>query len=75
MSNIKNQSILQKILIGKNHKSLGLKDLDMPLLFVTISLVFFGIIMITSVSLPLTSGSFSMTLSHIQKFLLLQLLH
>ena len=67
MSNIKNLSILQRILIGKNHKSLGLKDLDMPLLFVTISLVFFGIIMITSVSLPLTSGSFSMTLSHIQK--------
>ena len=67
MSNIKNQSILQRILIGKNHKSLGLKDLDMPLLFVTISLVFFGIIMITSVSLPLTSGSFSMNLSHIQK--------
>ena len=67
MSNIKNQSILQRILIGKNHKSLGLKDLDMPLLFVTMSLVFFGIIMITSVSLPLTSGSFSMTLSHIQK--------
>ena len=67
MSNIKNQSILQRILIGKNHKSLGLKDLDMPLLFVTISLVFFGIIMITSVSLPLTSGSFSMTLSHVQK--------
>ena len=67
MSNIKNQSILQRILIGKNHKSLGLKDLDMPLLFVAISLVFFGIIMITSVSLPLTSGSFSMTLSHIQK--------
>ena len=67
MSNIKNQSILQRILIGKNHKSLGFKDLDMPLLFVTISLVFFGIIMITSVSLPLTSGSFSMTLSHIQK--------
>ena len=67
MSNIKNQSILHRILIGKNHKSLGLKDLDMPLLFVTISLVFFGIIMITSVSLPLTSGSFSMTLSHIQK--------
>ena len=67
MSNIKNQSILQRILIGKNHKSLGFKDLDMPLLFVAISLVFFGIIMITSVSLPLTSGSFSMTLSHIQK--------
>ena len=67
MSNIKNQSILQRILIGKNHKSLDFKDLDMPLLFVTISLVFFGIIMITSVSLPLTSGSFSMTLSHIQK--------
>ena len=67
MSNIKNQSILQRILIGKNNKSLGFKALDMPLLFVTISLVFFGIIMITSVSLPLTSGSFSMTLSHIQK--------
>ena len=67
MSNIKNQSILQRILIGKNHKSLGLKDLEMPLLFVTISLVFFGIFMIPSVSLPLTSGSFSMTLSHIQK--------
>ena len=67
MSNIKNQSILQRILIGKNQKSLGLKDLDIPLLFVAISLVLFGIIMITSVSLPLTSGSFSMTLSHIQK--------
>ena len=67
MSNIKNQSILQRILVGKNHRSLDLNDLDMPLLFVAISLVFFGIIMITSVSLPLTSGSFSMTLSHIQK--------
>ena len=67
MPNFKNQSTLQRVFLGKHVRSLGLADIDMPMLFISTFLVFFGIIMVTSVSLPLTSGSLNMTLSHIQK--------
>ena len=67
MPKSKNQSTLQRIFLGKHDRSLSLSDVDMPMLFVSTILLFFGIVMVTSVSLPLTSGSLNMTLSHIQK--------
>ena len=67
MPKFKNQSTLQRIFLGKHDRSLGFTDIDIPMLFISTFLLFFGIVMITSVSLPLTSGSFNMTLSHIQK--------
>ena len=67
MPKFKNQSTLQRIFLGKHDRSLGFADIDIPMLFISTFLLFFGIIMVTSVSLPLTSGSLNMTLSHIQK--------
>ena len=67
MPKSKEQSLLQRVFLGKHERALGLADFDIPILLISISLVFFGIVMVTSVSLPLTSGSFSMTMSHIQK--------
>ena len=67
MPKSKGQSSLQRVFLGKHERALRLADFDIPILLISISLVFFGIVMVTSVSLPLTSGSFSMTMSHIQK--------
>lgn len=67
MPKSKEQSLLQRVFLGKHERALVLSDFDIPILLISISLVFFGIVMVTSVSLPLTSGSFSMTISHIQK--------
>ena len=67
MPKFKNQSTLQRVLLGKHDRSLGFADIDIPMLFISTFLLFFGIVMVTSVSLPLTSGSLNMTLSHIQK--------
>ena len=67
MPKFKNQSTLQRILLGKHDRALGFVDIDIPMLFISTFLLFFGIVMVTSVSLPLTSGSLNMTLSHIQK--------
>lgn len=67
MPKSKEQSLLQRVFLGKHERALVLSDFDTPILLISISLAFFGIVMVTSVSLPLTSGSFSMTISHIQK--------
>ena len=67
MPKFKNQSTLQRILLGKHDRALGFADIDIPMLFISTFLLFFGIVMVTSVSLPLTTGSLNMTLSHIQK--------
>tara|TARA_Y100000816_G_scaffold223523_1_gene168483 strand:+ start:11220 stop:12383 length:1164 start_codon:yes stop_codon:yes gene_type:complete len=67
MPKSKEQSLLQRVFLGKHERALVLSDFDIPILLISISLAFFGIVMVTSVSFPLTSGSFSMTISHIQK--------
>ena len=67
MPKSKEQSLLQRVFLGKHERALVLSDFDIPILLISISLAFFGIVMVTSVSLPLTSGSFSMTISHVQK--------
>ena len=70
MPKSREQSTVQRIFLGKHSRSLSFFDIDLPIFLISLSLVFFGIVMVASVSLPLTSGSLTMTLSHIQKILI-----
>ena len=70
MPKSREQSSLQRILLGEHSRSLSFFDIDLPIFLISLSLVFFGIVMVASVSLPLTSGSLTMTISHIQKILI-----
>ena len=70
MPKSRKQSTLQRIFLGKHSRSLSFFDIDLPIFLISLSLVFFGIVMVASVSLPLTSGSLTMTISHIQKILI-----
>ena len=67
MPNSKKQSFLQRIFLGRYERSLSFQDIDLHIFLIAISLVLFGIIMVTSVSLPMTGGSLRMTISHLQK--------
>lgn len=67
MPNSKKQSFLQRIFFGRYERSLSFQDIDLHIFLIAFSLVLFGIIMITSVSLPMTGGSLRMTISHLQK--------
>ena len=70
MPKSREQSTLQRIFLGKHSRSLSFFDIDLPIFLISLSLVFFGIVMVASVSLPLASGSLTMTISHIQKILI-----
>ena len=67
MPNSKKQSFLQRIFLGRYERSLSFQDIDLHIFLIAFSLVLFGIIMVTSVSLPMTGGSLRMTISHLQK--------
>lgn len=67
MPNSKKQSFLQRIFFGRYERSLSFQDIDLHIFLIAFSLVLFGIIMVTSVSLPMTGGSLRMTISHLQK--------
>ena len=67
MPNSKKQSFLQRIFLGRYERSLSFQDIDLHIFLIAFSLVLFGIIMVTSVSLPMTGGSLRMTTSHLQK--------
>ena len=67
MPNSKKQSFLQRIFLGRYERSLSFQDIDLHMYLIAFSLVLFGIIMVTSVSLPMTGGSLRMTTSHLQK--------
>ena len=67
MPNSKKQSFLQRVFLGKYERSLSFQDIDLHIFLIAFSLVLFGIVMVTSVSLPMTGGSLRMTLSHLQK--------
>ena len=67
MPNSKKQSFLQRVFLGKYERSLSFQDIDLHIFLIAFSLVLFGIIMVTSVSLPMTGGSLRMTISHLQK--------
>ena len=67
MPNSKKQSFLQRVFLGRYERSLSFQDIDLHIFLIAFSLVLFGIIMVTSVSLPMTGGSLRMTTSHLQK--------
>ena len=67
MPSSKKQSFLQRVFLGKYERSLSFQDIDLQIFLIAFSLVLFGIVMVTSVSLPMTGGSLRMTTSHLQK--------
>ena len=59
MNKINKQSLLQRILLGELYRNYyELKDFDWGIIFSVFFLTLFGIIMVSSVSLPLTDGVF-----------------
>ena len=70
MNKINKQSLLQRIFLGELYRNYDLKDFDWGIIFSVFFLTLFGIIMVSSVSLPLTEGSFSLIISHISKVII-----
>ena len=61
------QSNLQRIIFGEFYRDLKFSDLDFGIFVSVIFLSLFGIVMVASVTIPLTDGSLSMALNHILK--------
>ena len=70
MNKINKQSLLQRIFLGELYRNYDLKDFDWGIIFSVFFLTLFGIVMVSSVSLPLTEGSFSLIVSHISKVII-----
>ena len=70
MNKINKQSFLQRIFLGELYRNYDLKDFDWGIIFSVFFLTLFGIVMVSSVSLPLTEGSFSLIISHISKVII-----
>ena len=70
MNKINKQSLLQRIFLGELYRNYDLKDFDWGIIFSVFFLTLFGIVMVSSVSLPLTEGSFSLIISHISKVII-----
>ena len=64
------QSKFHRILFGEFHRNLKISDFDIGIFFTVTFLSLFGVVMIASVTIPLTDGSLSMTLNHIVKLIL-----
>tara|TARA_B100000989_G_scaffold122686_1_gene90682 strand:- start:2886 stop:4073 length:1188 start_codon:yes stop_codon:yes gene_type:complete len=61
------QSKAQRIIFGEFYRDLKFSDLDFGIFVSVIFLSLFGIVMVASVTIPLTDGSLSMALNHILK--------
>ena len=61
------QSKLQRIIFGEFYRDLKFSDLDFGIFVCVIFLSLLGIVMVASVTIPLTDGSLSMALNHILK--------
>ena len=70
MNKINKQSLLQRIFLGELYRNYDLKDFAWGIIFSVFFLTLFGIVMVSSVSLPLTEGSFSLIISHISKVII-----
>ena len=70
MNKINKQSLLQRIFLGELYRNYDLKDFDWGIIFSVFFLTLFGLIMVSSVSHPLTDGSFSLIFSHISKVII-----
>ena len=67
---INKQSLWQRIIFGELYRNYHLKDFDWGIIFSVFFFTLFGIVMVSSVSLPIMDGSFSITLSHLSKILI-----
>ena len=70
MNKSNRQSLWQRIIFGELYRDYNFKDFDWGIIFSVFFLSLFGIVMVSSVSLPLTNGSFSMTISHLSKIVI-----
>ena len=70
MNKITKQSLWQRIIFGELYRNYHLKDFDWGIIFSVFFFTLFGIVMVSSVSLPIMDGSFSITLSHLSKILI-----
>ena len=70
MNKINKQSLWQRIIFGELYRNYHFKDFDWGIIFSVFFFTLFGIVMVSSVSLPTTDGSFSITLSHLSKILI-----
>ena len=70
MNKSNRQSLWQRIIFGELYRDYNFKDFDWGIIFSVFFLSLFGIVMVSSVSLPLTDGSFSMTISHLSKIVI-----
>ena len=61
------QSKAQRIIFGEFYRDLKFSDLDFGIFVSVIFLSLLGIVMVASVTIPLTDGSLSMALNHILK--------
>ena len=64
------QSKFHRILFGEFHRNLKISDFDIGIFSTVTFLSLFGVVMIASVTIPLTDGSISMTLNHTVKLIL-----
>ncbi|MFL2776042.1 MAG: putative lipid II flippase FtsW [Gammaproteobacteria bacterium] len=70
MNKINKQSLWQRIIFGELYRNYHFKDFDWGIIFSVFFFTLFGIVMVSSVSLPTMDGSFSITLSHLSKILI-----
>ena len=70
MNKINKQSLWQRIIFGELYRNYHFKDFDWGIIFSVFFFTLFGIVMVSSVSLPIMDGSFSITLSHLSKILI-----
>ena len=70
MNNINKQSLWQRIILGELYRNYHLKDFDWSIIFSVLFFTLFGIVMVSSVSIPMTDGSFSITFSHLSKIII-----
>ena len=70
MNKITKQSLWQRIIFGESYRNYHFKDFDWGIIFSVFFFTLFGIVMVSSVSIPLMDGSFSMTFSHLSKIII-----
>ena len=70
MNKINKQSLWQRIIFGELYRNYHFKDFDWGIIFSVFFFTLFGIVMVSSVSIPLMDGSFSMTFSHLSKIII-----
>ena len=70
MNKINKQSLWQRIIFGELYRNYHFKDFDWGIIFSVFFFTLFGIVMVSSVSVPIMDGSFSITLSHLSKIII-----